>query len=87
MDDNKTINFEELSPEIKFCFIAVGQAIIRASDEGIEKEIFLEFCSNLWDTADLNGIDKFHLIIQEMMMGHLHKNISGVEHILKNLKK
>ena len=65
------IHFDDLPPEIGFLFLSIGQAAVSASQRGIPKEFFVEFCSEMWETMEMNGVDEFGKII----MGTLGKDI------------
>ncbi len=69
----ETFDLESLSMEGRIIFIAMTQAAIIGNDHGSSKKDFIELASSIWDTLELNGVDKLRAVIGEAMNSDLDK--------------
>lgn len=81
------MKIEELPPKIRFLFMTIGQAAIKANDSGFGEEQFVEFCKEMWKTMEINGVDKFFKILNDMMISDLDSKLGpGMSDFLKGKK-
>lgn len=66
------MELEDLDENAKFIFFSFSQAAIRMRDLNQTQERYLDFALDVWETIDMNGIDKMHEMIQQGMLKMLN---------------
>ena len=65
------INETELSNEARFLFIASMKVAIDMKKMGKERKAYLEWCSEIWSTLEINGLEKMDSLITEVMQSDI----------------
>jgi hypothetical protein len=83
------MNLSDLPDEIDFLFTTIGQATVSAAKRGHDKEFFMKFCQGMWETMELNGLDKFSKILTDKMAHDINKRMGtgSYDSLLKKANK
>lgn len=58
----------------RMSFLHLSQVCLIMKRENEDKKRFLEFCDGVWDTVELNGLEKMEKMIQESVMHEIENN-------------
>jgi hypothetical protein len=76
------MDIENLPPKIQFVFIAMMQSAIELKEMDKDKEFYLDFAKEIWESMELSDFD----YLKEVIMGKMRKDIeSHVKSYMKTL--
>ena len=76
-----SIDLEKLPPELQFVYIALTKSAIYFKEMGMGKEFYLSFCSEIWDSMELTGLE----CLKDALKKKMEKDINPyVEEYIRN---
>ena len=57
------MNLDEIHPDTRVIFISISKAVVMMKRHHKSQEQFQMLCHEVWETMELNGIDKFEEFI------------------------
>lgn len=82
------MNLEDLPKDVQFLFIGIANAAIAAYDRELSKDQFTSFCSEVWDSMLMNGVDEFHRIVDGYMTKDMDSRLgAGMTSLIKSIGK
>lgn len=62
-----TINLESLPKPVQFAYISMTQSAIYFKECGHDKNFFLSFCDEIWNSMELSNLEYLKETLQEKM--------------------
>ena len=62
------LSLEELEPKQKFMLMAALKVSIEMKKMGFSKEKYMEWCSSIWETMELEENEDLNETLQDMMV-------------------
>ena len=76
------MDIENLPPKLQFVFMAMMQSAIHFKEMDKDKEFYLEFAKEIWNSMELSDFD----YLKETIMGKMRKDIEPhVKNYMKTL--
>jgi hypothetical protein len=72
MENQMKIDVSDIHPDSKMMFISMAKAVSLGIENGLTKEKMLEFCADMWEEAQSDGIEKFNMKMIELQT-YIHK--------------
>lgn len=78
------MDIDDLPPKVQFCFLAMLKSAIAFKEMKKDKEFFLGFSEEIWNSMELSDLD----YLNETIEGKMKKDIQPyVDEYVKNQKK
>lgn len=62
-----TIDLENLPPSLQFVYLAMTRSAIYFKEMDRDKDFFLAFCEEIWNSMEMTEIEKLKSILSEKM--------------------
>jgi len=78
------IDIENLPPKLQFCVLAMFRSAINFKDMKMDKEFFVSFANEIWESMELTGVE----YVREVIDGKMRIDIEPyVEDYINQRKK
>jgi hypothetical protein len=71
------LDFESFPPSLQKIMLSLFVAAIGSKKDELSKEQFLEFCHHIWETMELNGVERLEFAIKSHMLNEIEKKMEA----------
>lgn len=72
-----TIDIENLPTALQFAYIAMTQSAIYFKEMGQEKEFFLAFCDEIWNSMEMTDLNYLKKVLEGKMKKDIEPHIKS----------